>query len=386
MTAKNLLFVTHYTGIGGGEMVLLNLARHLDRARYTPHLLVPSEGQVAERWRMLGGPVHILPFRGATEFFIPAIWARFPITRKIEALIRAQRIDALHSDYHSLPMALPAAERAGIPAMWTCMGWWTRPKRWQQALFRRPTATMALDEAVRAGYVGQPPFMSPDDITLVYPGVDTAQFHPGVDGARVRFQAGIAQNAPVVALVARFQQVKGHEVFQAMARQVALQIPEARFIVAGENVHGQSADEAYKQRILQAAQDDPLLRDRLIYLGFRDDVERVMAAADVLVCSSQFESYGMALIEAMACGTPVVSTRVGGPSETVAHGETGYLVDPGDAEALARHVIALLRDADLRARMGAAGRARVEACFSADAQARAFMAVADRVTAQRAPR
>ncbi|MFO7320696.1 MAG: glycosyltransferase family 4 protein [Chloroflexota bacterium] len=383
MGAKNLLFVTHYTGIGGGEMVLLNLAQHLDRARYTPHLLVPGDGQVAERWRALGGPVHIIPFRGATEYFIPAIWARFPIVGKIEALIREQRIDALHTDYHSLPMALPAAERAGIPTMWTCMGWWTRPKPWQYALFRRPTATMALDEAVRDGYVGQPPFMPPEEITLVFPGVDTSKFHPGVDGTRVRFQAGIAQDAPVVALVARFQQVKGHEVFQAMARQVALQIPEARFIVAGENVHGQSADEAYKQRILQAAKNDPLLRDRLVYLGFRDDVERVMAAADVLVCSSQFESYGMAIVEAMACAKPVVATRRGGPSETVVHGETGFLVDPGDAEGLARHVITLLQNPDLRARIGAAGRARVEARFSAQAQARDFMAVADRVIGQR---
>src|SRR5690606_13587975 len=220
--AKNLLFVTHYTGIGGGEMVLLNLAQHLDRARYTPHLLVPGDGQVAERWRALGGPVHIIPFRGATEYFIPAIWARFPIVGKIEALIREQRIDALHTDYHSLPMALPAAVLAGIPTIWTCMGWWTRPKPWQYALFRRPTATMALDEAVRDGYVGQPPCMPPEEITLVFPGVDTSKFHPGVDGTRVRFQAGIAQDAPVVALVARFQQVKGHEVFQAMARQVAL--------------------------------------------------------------------------------------------------------------------------------------------------------------------
>ncbi len=99
-----------------------------------------------------------------------------------------------------------------------------------------------------------------------------------------------------------------------------------------------------------------------------------MAAADVIVCSSEFESYGMVNVEAMASGKPVVSTRRGGPSETVVDGETGYLVDAGDAEALANRVIALLRDPDLRKRMGAAGRARVERRFSAAAMAAQFAA------------
>jgi glycosyltransferase involved in cell wall biosynthesis len=190
-------------------------------------------------------------------------------------------------------------------------------------------------------------------------------------------------DAAVVALVARFQDVKGHDIFQAMARQVALQIPEARFIVAGENTQS-SADNAYRTRILETAQTDPLLRTRLKYLGFRPDVERVLAAADVVVCSSHFESYGMVNVEAMASGKPVVSTNRGGPSETVAHGETGFLVPPGNAAGLALHVIDLLRDADLRVRMGAAGRARAERLFSAQATANRFMDALD--TALQIPR
>ncbi len=216
--------------------------------------------------------------------------------------------------------------------------------------------------------------MPPDRVEVLPPGVDTERFQPGIDGSAVRADAGIAPDAPLVALIARFQDVKGHDVFQAMARKVAEAIPAARFIVAGENVHGQSADDAYKQRILAAHQADPLLRERLVYLGFRPDAERVMAAADVIVCSSQFESYGMVNVEAMASGKPVVSTRRGGPSETVVDGETGYLVDAGDADALADRVVTLLRNPNLRQRMGAAGRARVEAHFSAAAMAAQFAA------------
>ncbi len=375
---RSILFASSYTDLGGGETSLLTLASHLDPERYQPHLLVPREGQLAAAWRGQGWPVYVTPWRGATTYFIPALWSQLPISRQIERLIKANHIHLLHSDYHTLPMALPAAERAGIPAIWTCMGWWFHPKSWQHRFFRRSKATFAHSEAIKSGFLGQPPFMPPERVEVLYPGVDTARFHPGVDGLKVRFDAGISSDAPLVALVARFQSVKGHEVFQATARHVALQIPEVRFIVAGENTQT-GADGAYKQYILETAQTDPILKWRLKYLGHRADVERVLAAADVVVCSSQFESYGLSIVEAMAAGKPVVSTNRGGPAETVVHDETGYLVEPGDAGGLARYVIDLLRDPARRAMMGAAGRVRAEAHFSARATADRFMQVIDRL-------
>ncbi|MCC6614650.1 MAG: glycosyltransferase family 4 protein [Anaerolineae bacterium] len=376
MSARDILFVTTYTGLGGGETSLLTLVEHLDPARYLPHLLVPAAGQLSERWSANVWPTHFMQWRGASVYFVPALWTRFPIVRRIEALIREQQIQLVHSDYHSLPFALAAAKRAGIPCVWTCWGWWFHPKAWQRGFFRQPDATFAASWAIKDGFLGNPPFMASDAIQVLPPGVDTERFHPGVDGIRVRFEANIPQDAPVVALIARFQDVKGHDVFQDMARHVALQMPGAHFIVAGENTQT-SADNAYKQRILESAREDPILRDRLHYLGFRADAERVMGAADVVVCSSDFESYGMVNVEAMACARPVVSTRRGGPSETIVDGETGYLVDPRDPEALARQVLILLRDADLRARMGAAGRAHVESHFAVGRMADQFSQTLD---------
>ncbi|MFN8452779.1 MAG: glycosyltransferase family 4 protein [Anaerolineae bacterium] len=370
----NLLFVTTYVGLGGGETSLLTLVEALVKhdPRYQPHLLLPHDGQLAERWRANGWSVHLIPFRGATTYFVPAVWARFPITGRITRLIREQNIRAVHSDYHSLPFALPAARAAKIPLVWTCWGWWFHPKSWQRGFFQQPDATFASSWAIKDGFLGEPPFMPPDRVQVLPPGVDTERFKPGLDGSDVRADAGVASDAPLVALIARFQDVKGHDVFQAMARRVADHIPEARFIVAGENVHGKSADDAYKARILAAHQSDPILRERLVYLGFRPDAERVIAAADVVVCSSHFESYGMVNVEAMASGKPVVSTRKGGPSETVDDGETGFLVDPGDYEGLAKRVLLLLNDPDLRQRMGEDGRARVERLFSAGTMAAQF--------------
>jgi glycosyltransferase involved in cell wall biosynthesis len=374
----NILFITTYTGLGGGETSLLTQVEHLDRERFSPHLLVPAEGQLAERWRANGWSVHIHPWRGASVYFVPEVWMRFPIVGHIESLARREQIALIHSDYHSLPFAVGAARRVGIPCLWTCWGWWFHPKPWQRTFFRIQDATIAASWAIRDGFLGSPPFMPGEQVEVIPPGVDTLRYHPGVDGIRVRFEAGIAQDAPVVALLARFQDVKGHDVFQAMAKQVALQIPTARFIVAGENTQT-SADDAYKRRILETARQDSILRDRLTYLGFRADAERVIAAADVVVCSSDFESYGMVNLEAMASGKPVVSTRRGGPSETIRDGETGFLVDPRDPAALAARVIRLLRDPSLRATMGAAGRAHVEARFSAAVSSARFQAQLERL-------
>lgn len=369
-----ILFASWYVGLGGGETDLLSLAESLDYQRYDPHLVVPSYGQLAEHWREKGWMVHIVPFRGATTFFVPAIWERFPVVERLAQLIREENIRLVHSDYHTLPMIAPAARRANVPVMWTVHGWWFRPKFWQRGFFRRIDEAVARSQSIRDGFLGDPPFMPLEDLPVVYSGIDTSRFSPELDGIRLRFEHNIKQDVPIVAMVARFQKVKGHHTFQAMAQQIALQIPQAQFIVAGENAFGVAADQIYRDEIIENAKIDPLLRNRLHYIGFRDDVQNVYAAADVVVCASDFESYGKANLEAMASGKPVVSTNRGGPSETVIDGLTGFLVDAGDAQGLATHTIRLLRDADLRETMGNAGREHILNHFSAEATARIYSA------------
>ena len=366
-----ILFASWYSGLGGGETDLLTLADALDKSRYQPHLLLPAAGPLAERWRGKGWPVHIIPYRGASTWFIPAIWARFPVACRLYDLLNEAQIDIVQSDYHTLPLIAPAAERAGIALTWTVHGWWFKPKPWQRAFFRRIPA-VARSRAIRDGFLGAPPFMPPENLPVIYTGVDARRFHPGVDRVALRREIGIGDDAEVVAMVARFQPVKGHHNFQAMAETILAQRPDVRFIVAGGNDLGSAADQRYRADILARAQSTPSLRDRLHYLGFRGDVERVYAAADVFVCPSDFESYGIANLEAMACATPVVSTRRGGPSETIVDGVTGYLVEPGAPEELAGHVLRLLDDGALRKRMGAAGRARIESDFSVEAAAAAY--------------
>ena len=371
---KRILFASWYTGLGGGETDLLTLARSLDATRFELHLLLPKDGQLAERWRAVGLPVHILPYRGASTYFVPGIWGRFPVVNRFAELLKRERIDLVHCDYHTLPLIAPAAKRAGIPLLWTVWGWWFKPKPWQRRFFRELPA-VARSQAIRAGFLGDPPFMPAERVPVIYAGVDVERFHPELGGSSLRHEIGIAAEAKVVAMVARFQRVKGHHIFQALAERVLEEQPDTHFIVAGDDVFGVGTDQRYRDDILARARQSAVLRERLHYVGFRHDVEAVYAAADVFVCPSEFESYGVANLEAMACGLPVISTDRGGPKETIVDGETGYLVESGDVATFAAKVLGLLDDPALRDRIGEAGRRRVETCFSTAAASTAHTGI-----------
>ncbi|MEM9954897.1 MAG: glycosyltransferase family 4 protein [Chloroflexota bacterium] len=369
---KNVLFTSWYTGLGGGETDLLSIAQFLDPSQWTPHLLLPSEGTLADRWRSQGWQVHITHYRGASTYFIPSIWARFPVVERMAKIIRNNDIALISSEYHTLPMIHAAAQKTQTHIMWTVHGWWFKPHVWQKSFFRE-IPIVARSHSIRDGFLGTPPFISPEKVPVIYSGVDTERFRPNGDARQSeRYKLGLDDDALLVGMVARFQEVKGHHIFQAMAEHILRQMPDLHFVIAGEDTFGVAKDEHYRQQVLDYAQTHPVLRERLHYIGFRDDVENVLTSADVVVCASEFESYGKVNIEAMACGTPVVSTNRGGPSETIHDGETGYLVPPNQPQSLADKVMLLLSDVTLRRKLGERAREHVMKNFSASQTAQAY--------------
>jgi glycosyltransferase involved in cell wall biosynthesis len=289
-------------------------------------------------------------------------------------LLDDERPDLVQSDFHSLPYAAAACRRQGVPLLFMCWGWWFRPRPWQRRFYRRSVArVVAASWSIREGFLGRPAAIAPEQVAVVSPGVDVDRFRPPAsERALLRAALGLPAAGPLVTLLARYQEVKGHDVFLAAAREVGRQMPEVTFAVAGDEPFGVAADAAYGRRVRSIAASDPLLASRVRFLGRTDAPERLLAASDVLVCSSRFETFGMAVVEAMSCEVPVVSTNRGGPAETVVHGETGLLVPPDRPDLIASGVLDLLADAGLRRRMGRAGRQRVETLFSVEGYAARF--------------
>ncbi len=200
------------------------------------------------------------------------------------------------------------------------------------------------------------------------PPVDTARFVPSPErGLETRAQLGVPARAPVVGTVATFSPMKGLEHFLAAARLIALQRPDAHFVVVGSAPvsHGD-----YAERLRRQAEELGLPHP-VVFAGERADVERWYPAFDVHVITSLPRSEGTTTtaMEAEACGVPVVATRVCAIPEVVDDAVTGILVEPERPDLIAAAVLKLLDDDSLRSRMGAAGREAAVGRFGLEAAA-----------------
>ncbi|MGH7151860.1 MAG: glycosyltransferase, partial [Planctomycetota bacterium] len=177
------------------------------------------------------------------------------------------------------------------------------------------------------------------------------------DGSRVRREFSIPTEAPVAVTVARLDPMKGHGVLLEAAAQVVRTLPETRFLLVGG---GPIEPE------LRAQARGLGLGRSVIFAGMRSDVPDLLRAADVFVLPSldDREGFGIALLEAMACGLPIVASRAGGIPEAVPDGSAGTLVPPRDPVSLASAILLLLGDPVRRRALGAEGRRLVEGRFS----------------------
>ena len=195
-------------------------------------------------------------------------------------------------------------------------------------------------------------------IVPIAPGVDTARFHPAVSGAGVRGELGL-DDAPVVGLVANIRGSKGHDLFLEAARAVLAGEPTARFLIVGDGI----GFEDVRRRVSALGLDDAVRMT-----GFRRDIPEVMAALDVLVLPSiRSEAASQVIAQALAVGTPVVATDVGGSRELVRDGVTGRLVPAGDVAGLAAAIAECLADRAGARAMAHRGQALVREHHSLDA-------------------
>lgn len=198
-------------------------------------------------------------------------------------------------------------------------------------------------------------------------GIDTRQFNVNIIGEHIREEFNIPPDNPLIGTVGRFHPWKGHRYFLQAAKIVSEKYPEARFLIVGDVAF--DGHRQYKQELLELIQTLNL-RDKVILTGSRKDIPKIMKAMDLFVLPSLREPFGIVLLEAQACGKPVIATSVGGIPEAMKDGDTGILVDPGDSKGLADAILSLLGNRERMQMMGLAGRKRVEEMFSTDRMVR----------------
>jgi phosphatidylinositol alpha-1,6-mannosyltransferase len=202
------------------------------------------------------------------------------------------------------------------------------------------------------------------ELRQLAPGVDVGMFHPDIDGSEIRQRYGLADR-PVIVCVSRLVPRKGQDALIRALPAIRRRVPDVALLLVGGG--------PYEARLRRLAGDLPV---RFTGSVPWPDLPAHYAAGDVFAmpCRTRragldVEGFGIVFLEASAVGLPVVAGDSGGSPDAVRHGETGYLLDGRDPAALADRLVALLTDRDLAARMGAAGRAWVEATWRWDTQA-----------------
>jgi glycosyltransferase involved in cell wall biosynthesis len=203
-----------------------------------------------------------------------------------------------------------------------------------------------------------------DRVHVVLNAIDPSTWVPGVDRDDARREFAVGPGAPVVITVCRLFPEKGPaELVRAIA-VVRREYPDVKLLIVGGDVTGGVFPGELARLVERLG-----VEENVTLTGRRSDVRRLMAASDIYAMPSFEEPFGLVYLEAMAMHLPVVSLDNGGTPEVVEHGTTGLLSPPGDVDAVAQHLLTLMRSPELRAQMGAEGRRRVEQHFTTDRQA-----------------
>ncbi len=359
---------------------VLPLARAL-RADGFEVELATGPGRGLEELEGLGLPVHRLPI--TRNVFG---WRNLHAIGAVRALLESGDFDVLHAHTPAAAAVGRLGARRRVRVLYTMHGslWGEGVTPWrrvaftalERALSRRTDLVFTVNPEDAGDCVRRARL--PADRVVVLPaggagvGPEFGLDDDEVAGLRAeaRRELTLDPDHRVVAYVGRTVTAKGMDVLAAAFRTLARQDRDLRLLIVGDALEGDRR--AWTEARFREAVGAPYAR-RVLWLGFREDVHRFIAAADLVVLPSYREGFGMSLAEAAAMGRAVVAADTRGARAAVERDVTGRLVSPGDAAALADAIGDLLADPGHRARMGVAARRRARARFTRDAVLSAYL-------------
>ena len=348
-----VMHILESMGFGGTEVGTLRLAKAFNRGNGMATICCLGDlGPLVKEAEAAGVGVRLLAKQDKLDLGLIA---------GLVKLIRKLRVNVVHAYcLMSIFYGGMAARLAGVPVMVATVRGKLYNKPGDRCLRGRlslalPDCFVAISQYVADDLINDC-HVDPKKIFKIYNGVPVDDFYPPVKDRLEDMRAvGIPPGALVVGTVARLSPEKGiHHLitaFKAVARE-------------NDNVILLLVGDGPERERLEALSCSAGLNGRVLFLGGRTDVPRLLSLMDLFVLPSLKEAISRAIQEAMATGLPVVATRVGGNPECVTDGVTGFLVPPGDPRALAKAILNLVSDRELSHRMGKAGRERALKQFS----------------------
>jgi len=365
MKVLNVLFEER---VGGPQRRVLQVARELCARGVLTIVTIPrGDRRFANLLRDAEIPFEELDLVRLRKVWNPAIHATF-IARfwqnvmELRRLIRRHQVQVVHTNGSIHSQAAIAAHLEGVRLVWHLNDVGT-PKL-LRLMFLPIVRKWAHRIAIASQAVGRLYFPDPREVSgrlhLLYAPVDTERFSLDGDGSGLRAELGIAPDCPVVGTLGNASPGRGWEFLLEAAPMIKEKYPAVKFLFVGELL---ADHQSYWSGLMRRARDLGLSED-IIFTGRRDDVPQMMHALQVYVHPSEAEACPMSVLEACACGLPVVATAVGGVPEIVEDGMSGFLVPPQSPSEIARSVLALLGSIDLAEKMGKAAVQTVRKQFS----------------------
>lgn len=362
-----ILFV-HYgeDWIRGSERCLLDLLEHIDRTKYSP--VVWCNARVMQD---AVGELDVPVYRDRFSILFDWTRPRFDIAnflkliRKGQALVDRHGINLIHANSGApVQWMTPVARSARIPIVSHLHANYNLHDRSLMGL-HFPTIAVGVSHIVLEGLLRDG--MDRNRSRVIYNAVDIQRLESHTDTHGVPV-VDIPNEALAVVTIGSLIHRKGFDLLlEAFAQVARTQDNHVQLLIAGE---GPKRDD------LQRQAEDLRIDDRVSFLGERDDVGALLShVADIAVCSSRAEAFGLTILEALACGVPVVSTRVPGAELAVGDKEAGIIVPCEDVAALAQGITCLLQDPEMRRAMGKKGRERIRDHFSVERYVRDFEAL-----------
>jgi glycosyltransferase involved in cell wall biosynthesis len=351
MSRVNILYTSHTSEFKmGGQISLFNFVKRLDRIKYRPILVCPGEGSLSQRFKEIDCSTVYHQFyrlKGVNLFRIIVC-----ILHTIK-LLREHQIGLIHSDHPTDTFYLVVCSRVlRIPLIWHARVSFS--SRLDYFNCRLASKILSVSNSVRKRFL---PFdKDSQKHATVYNAVDCELYKPN-SGKEKRERFGFGKDKMIVTTVCQLIKEKGILEFIEAAKKVCSKIELCRFIIAGEGTE-KFTEELHK--IIKRKG----LEEYVTLLGFREDIAAVLNDSDLFVLASYIEGFPRVVIEAMACGKPVVGTDVEGVNEVIQDHITGLLVPPRDPERLSEAIAQILMDEERMKAMGQAGRKRAEELFS----------------------
>jgi len=361
------MFVLTSPTRGGVEEVVLALLKRLPCSEFRLALAAPRALLEAFGRDLDGMPVDIEPVAAES-------WRRRTEVSQLARFIDRVRPDIVNPHlFRSVVVAAPLARWHRVPTVVETYhgreGWRHGPIRGSfvpdRLLSRFVTRVIAVSEAARNFLVRVKRYPA-DKVVVVPNGRDLSALVPGRDRESARKDLGVDPHTPIVGVVGRLEDQKGHRYLLDAWPAVTRDFPDARLLLVGDG----SRREALEAQVKALG-----IAPSVIFTGFRADVARMLDAIDVLALPSLYEGMPLTAIEAAAMARPVVATAVDGTPEVVEHGVTGFLVPPANPPALSSALLTLLADPDRARSLGETGRQRTLERFDLGRQVEATAAV-----------